>query len=203
MDRDMHRAIWASSLLLLLGAAAPVRAEALAPQTAEGIARCERCHGAGADSPATFIPRLNGQQADYIVKRLKDFTQPVPQGPHAIETMSAAAPEAPEASRAAIAAYFARQKPMTAAPGRLARQGRQIYEQGIDAQNVVACSRCHGADARGHDAIPGLMGQHADYLKTQLWLFHFPLRASRLMHENTEYLTADQVDALVSFLAGK
>jgi cytochrome c553 len=47
-----------------------------------------------------------------------------------------------------------------------------------------------------------LAGQHADYLKTQLWALNFALRESDTMHQNADKLSSDQIDALVSYLAG-
>lgn len=193
----------ALGVLIALSSTVAAIAQERPQQPVYPVAKCEHCHGAGGDSPNALTPRLNGQQPGYIVKRLKEFLQPAPKGPHAIETMSQAASDDLDNSRAALAAYFGRQKPMTAAQGALAKQGRLIYRRGIDSEGIVACQQCHGANGEGHDTVPRIAGQHSDYLRTQLWLFRFPLRGSRLMHVNTERITADQVDALVAFLGRK
>ena len=49
---------------------------ALAGDPAAGEARsktCVACHGADGNSAAAEFPRLAGQQADYLVKALKDY----------------------------------------------------------------------------------------------------------------------------------
>lgn len=79
--------------------------------------------------------------------------------------------------------------------------GRQIYENGIVAQNIPACQACHGPRGEGKGAIPRLAGQHADYLKTQMWVFSFQLRENDIMHPNTKNMRGDQIDALASYLA--
>ncbi len=65
----------------------------------------------------------------------------------------------------------------------------------------MACQQCHGPRAEGHDATPRLAGQHADYLKNQLWNFSLRMRENNLMHPNTKMLSESEINALVSYLA--
>ena len=76
-----------------------------------------------------------------------------------------------------------------------------IFEKGSAADNVIACTLCHGAQGEGHDATPRIAGQHADYLKSQLRLFNMKFREHVLMNPNTKTMTENTMDALTSYLA--
>jgi cytochrome c553 len=166
------------------------------------VKKCEGCHGPGGNSTVATTPRLNGQQPDYIVARLKDFLDVTKETPHATYNMWQVVKDLQDSERTALARYFAGQAPTPAKPGALAAQGMQIYDHGVPAQQIPACAGCHGAHGEGKGAIPRIAGQHADYLKTQLWVFSFQLRENNVMHPNTNQMHGDQIDALVSYLAG-
>jgi len=163
---------------------------------------CERCHGARGDSQVTTTPRLNGQQAGYIVDRLKKLSGDTRTNPHAkIGMFKELAAADSDAARLSIANYFSRQTPTSPKPGTRAAEGKQIFENGSPAENVIACNQCHGAQGEGHDATPRIAGQHADYLKAQLGLFNLKFREHVLMNPNTKTMTEKTMDALVSYLA--
>jgi len=166
------------------------------------IKSCEACHGPGGNSTVSTTPRLNGQHAEYIVARLKDFLDVTRETPHASYNMWVVVTNLQDSARSAIAAYFARQTPAQPKPGSQASLGKQIYENGVSVQGIPACAGCHGPQGEGQGAVPRLAGQHADYLKTQLWVFSFQLRENNVMHPNTNKIHGDQVDALASYLAG-
>jgi cytochrome c553 len=46
--------------------------------------------------------------------------------------------------------------------------GKKIYEEGAPETNVPACMACHGAEAKGQEAIPRLAGQLHDYIFSKL-----------------------------------
>jgi len=73
-----------------------------------------------------------------------------------------------------LAAYYAAQQPAQQPSESSAAQvaaGRSIFENGLSAKGVPACSTCHGSEGRGSGAFPRLAGQHADYLIKQLLVF--------------------------------
>ena len=187
------------TVLGLLGGQALAQAAATAP--ADVIKSCESCHGAGGNSTVTTTPRLNGQQAGYIAARLRDFSDITRETPHATYNMWQVVASLPEETRNAVARYFAGQPPTEANPGAQAAAGRAIYEKGVPGQSIPACITCHGAHGEGRGAIPRLAGQHADYFKTQLWVFSFQLRENNVMHPNTNQMHQNQMDALASYLA--
>jgi cytochrome c553 len=106
-----------------------------------------------------------------------------------------------DASKGAIAQYFASQRPTGPKPGARAAEGRIIYENGIAAENVIACNQCHGPLGEGHGPAPRIAGQHAEYLNAQLRLFNVKFREHKLMNPNTKTMTPKTMEALVSYLA--
>lgn len=177
-----------------------VSSQAWSATQSEILQTCERCHGPGGDSHVTTTPRLNSQQAQYIVDRLKRFSSLTRGNPHAQIGMFKELSQN-DAESVSIANYFAGQPPTAPKPGALAAEGRRIFEQGNAAENVIACNQCHGAHGEGHDATPRIAGQHADYLKAQLRLFNLKFRDHVLMKPNTETMSQKTMDALASYLA--
>jgi cytochrome c553 len=54
-------------------AQAPVAAKAGALTGKDWAERCDKCHGPQAVNPSIIVPRIEGQQAAYLVKALKDY----------------------------------------------------------------------------------------------------------------------------------
>src|SRR3954462_12021796 len=157
---DLARRLVTCATLSCL-AAAPAMAQANSAAGPPGVQSCESCHGPGGDSKVSTTPRLNGQQAGYIRARLKALTSGQ-SNPHAqIDILKPLSGQS-QTARTAIAQYFARQPPSAPRPGARAAEGKQIYEKGAAADNVIACNQCHGAGGEGHDGVPRLAGQHAD-----------------------------------------
>ena len=168
---------------------------------ADIVRSCETCHGPGGNSVVPSTPRLNGQQADYIVNWLKDFLDVTRDARHPTNSMWDIVSSSNNSTRSAIANYFAHQPHTDSKPGALAAEGKRIYEKGVAAHDVIACQLCHGAHGEGHDATPRLAGQHTVYLKAQLLTFSVQFRDNDLMHPNTDQMTDGEIDALTSYLA--
>lgn len=162
---------------------------------------CQSCHGVGGDSKVATTPRLNGQQAGYIVARLKKLSSLTKTNPHAKIGMFKDLSSQNEATLVSLAQYFASQPPTSPKPGARAAEGKLIYEKGSAADNVIGCAQCHGAQGEGHDTTPRIAGQHADYLKAQLRLFSMKFRDHVVMSPNTKTMRDATMDALVSYLA--
>jgi len=163
---------------------------------------CQNCHGPKGDSTSSTFPRLNGQQADYITAQLKNFRSHSRTDPHARAYMWGMASQLDDAMVDGLGKYYAAQAPtQPQSGGALAAEGKKIFMDGVDAQNIPACEACHGEHAEGMGAMPRLAGQHGDYLKKQLEQFRSTLRESEVMHANTKDMTDSQIEALVSYLA--
>jgi len=163
---------------------------------------CQSCHGPQGNSVSATFPRLNGQQADYIAAQLKNFRDQSRSDPHARAYMWGMASQLDDGMINGLAKYFTAQTPtQPQSGGALAAEGKKIYMNGVEAQNVPACQACHGDHGEGNSVMPRIAGQHADYLKTQLEAFRSTLRESDVMHANTKEMTNSQIEALVSYLA--
>lgn len=132
--------------------------------------------------------------------RLQDFLDASKETPHA-SYMVHVVKDMPESSKVAIAKYFANQKPTDPSPTSQESSGQHIFEIGYPAFNIPACQTCHGPRGEGHGAIPRLAGQHAEYLRNQLWSFSLKLRKNAVMHANIMQMNSGQIDALVTYLA--
>jgi cytochrome c553 len=168
----------------------------------EATSVCQDCHGPQGNSVSATFPRLNGQQADYIALQLKNFRDQKRSDPHARAYMWGMASQLDDAAISGLAKYYAGQKPtQPQSGGALAAEGKKIFMDGAETQNIPACQACHGEHGEGAGVMPRIAGQHANYLKTQLEAFRSTLRESDIMHANTSDMTDSQIEALVSYLA--
>ena len=181
----------------------PAQAQtANAPQLVRRV--CQNCHGPDGNSTSATFPRLNGQQAGYVVAQLKKFRGHSRGDPHAMAYMWGMAAQLGDEQIADIAKYLSARKPTEPQKGgTLAAEGQKIYSDGVEAHNVPPCAACHGDHGEGNGEIPRLAGQHADYLKTQLEDFRSLLRNNEVMHANTKDMTNREIEAVVSFLANE
>jgi cytochrome c553 len=119
---------------------------------------CEDCHGTSAQGYRGYypIPRLAGQQTQYLRNQLRAFIDRSRPNPIMSNVAHVLRPGMIEA----ITAYFHRlhPPPIGGEPRRLVAAGRAIFENGVPEHNVAACAACHGPDATGHGEIPRLAG---------------------------------------------
>ena len=162
---------------------------------------CQGCHGADGNSKATSTPRLNGQQVEYMVARLKKLSDATRNDPHLKLGMLKELSSQNNATRVSVAQYFGEHSATGAKPGIRASEGKHIYENGLAAENVIACSLCHGPQGEGHNVAPRIAGQHAQYLTAQLQLFNLKFREHVLMGPNTKTMSRNTMEVLTSYLA--
>jgi cytochrome c553 len=152
---------------------------------------CSGCHEIDGRSQLPYIPRLAGQNAAYLERKLGNFhdasSSPVDEAVSLIvrgsrdqgftrpaaANMFGIAHAISEQDLKAAAEWYAAQPP---APGRsvnskLLEQGRSVFMNGLQSQGLAACQTCHGAEGQGSNLAPRLAGQNAGYLVTQLALF--------------------------------
>ena len=165
------------------------------------IAKCQACHGRDGNSSTGEVPRLNGQSWVYIANRVRSFRDVTKQTAHATQFMFDVNSGVTDAVLLDLAHYFASQPPAAAMPaGALAEKGRRLYQKG-DGKAVPACQTCHGATGEGQDANPRLNGQHAAYLRRQMESFSLLTRVHEAMNPRARDMTAEQISALVAYLA--
>jgi cytochrome c553 len=132
------------------------------------IEYCKTCHGLSGQGYRGFfpIPRLAGQQTEYIENQLAAFIERRRENKYMYDVAHVLSP----ATRAALAKHFRglNAKPLEGASKKLVAMGKKIYEEGVPETNVPACMACHGSEAKGQDAIPRLAGQLHDYFFNKL-----------------------------------
>lgn len=177
-------------------AATPVSVEETVQQV------CANCHGRQGESAGPAYPHLAGQNAAYITKQLHDFKS----GRRNNRAMREMMAEYSDADLVALGGYYASMKPVPhqVADPALARAGRVLFNAGRAESAVPACAACHGAQARGSEALPRLAGQHAQYLERQLEDFGQRVRTNdnAVMHDIASRLREQDRRAVASYLSG-
>lgn len=129
---------------------------------------CKTCHGIeGQGFRGSFpMPRLAGQQPEYIANQLQAFIDKRRANP----VMFGVAHVLDPAMVKALSEYFKSldPKPLGGAVKGNAAEGKRIFEEGVPSANVPPCASCHGQDAKGADAFPRLAGQLPDYIFRKL-----------------------------------
>ena len=191
-------------------AALQVQAESLIDGSAEDgktkAVTCAACHGADGISVNPLWPNLAGQGAPYLVAQLKAFKEGTRENP----LMTSQAMMLSEQDMADLAVYFeGLPAPVQAvADPKLVGKGEALYRGGDVTEQVAACIACHGPTGAGNPAAayPALKGQHAAYTAKQLRDYASGERVSdgktRIMREIAGKLSADQIDALASYVQG-
>lgn len=164
---------------------------------------CVGCHGYDGNSTNPIYPALAGQGQDYLIKQLRDFKSGARTDAHMTSMVAAVNMD----DIADIAAYFAAQqrKPASTA-SQDSETGKLIYQNGIAAKDLAACSSCHGADGKGNDAIkfPSLAGQHTDYVAKMLKDFRSGERhndTQSMMRDIAAALDDREIEALSRYIA--
>jgi cytochrome c553 len=172
------------------------------------ISYCQDCHGRSGQGYRGFypIPRLAGQQPDYLKNQLQAFVE------HR-RTNNVMFNVAHSLSPAMINALANRFRdfdpaPIGGAPRNLVQAGRRIFEDGVPDANVAACAACHGPDATGRDQFPRLAGQLNTYVIKVLnnWSKErgqIPMRpdVSAVMQPVAHSLTRSQVEAVAAYVS--
>ncbi|MGP8233720.1 MAG: c-type cytochrome [Methylovirgula sp.] len=169
---------------------------------------CMTCHGVAAQGfRGVFpIPRLAGQQPQYIKNQLSAFIERRRMNPVMFRVAHVLSPTMIDG----LAAYFAtlNPKPLGGAPENLVAAGKVIFENGIPSQNVPPCASCHGPQAKGSDQFPRLAGQLNDYIINKLtnWTKERgqdPKKpdTSAIMAPIAHMLTTEQITEVAAYLS--
>ena len=187
----------------------------LASQAANGFSKqafeskldyCETCHGNSGQGFRGYVtmPRLAGQQPQYIENQLRAFIEHRRKNPVMANVAHAIDPKMVPA----LAAHFhmLNPPPFGGAPKNSAALGKKILEDGLPEDNVPACFACHGLKAEGGGQIPRLAGQLYWYIIKVLsnWSTERGQGASdisAIMLPTTHNLTYAQVEALAAYLS--
>jgi cytochrome c553 len=165
----LERAIQAAILVVGLAAAAHAQDRDFSKAEFDAkVAYCKTCHGvSGQGFRGSFpMPRLAGQQPEYIQNQLQAFIDRRRTNPVMFNVSHVLSPSMVRA----LGAYFKdlNPPPLGGAPKDNVAEGRRIYLDGIPSAEVPPCASCHGPEAKGADAFPRLAGQLNDYVYRKL-----------------------------------
>ena len=138
------------------------------------IQDCSNCHGLNGQSVSAQFPKLAGQQPDYLKAQLTDFKGHTRRDVFGTQFMWGFT-NLTQLQVDQLAEYFSSQPPMKGKVNSSAnlKKGESIFNNGLPAQGVLACSSCHGPQALGVGEIPRLAGQHSSYLYKQIMVFKY------------------------------
>ncbi|SAL79740.1 c-type cytochrome [Caballeronia telluris] len=133
---------------------------------------CSNCHGVTGVSVSPMFPKLADQPREYLIDQLTDFKSHHRSDPNARRYMWGFT-HLTEAQIEELASYFSAQQSTTGRLGdtALVERGATIFEAGLPDKGVAACGSCHGQHGEGVGQFPRLVGQHADYVVKQLFVF--------------------------------
>jgi len=168
---------------------------------------CQTCHGiSGQGFRGAFpIPRLAGQQPEYIENQLKAFIEHRRINPVMFNVAHVLSPGMLEALTTKFKELDP--KPLGGAPRNIVPDGKMIYEKGLG-PDVPACASCHGATAKGDGQFPRLAGQLNDYVIKKLTNWDTErgqdkanVDTSIIMQPIAHNLTAAQITAVAAYLS--
>ena len=168
---------------------------------------CKDCHGRSAQGFHGYfpIPRLAGQQPEYLKNQLEAFVE----HRRTNNIMFNVAHSLSSGMMDALANDFRELNPPPLGGGarHLAPTGEKIFQTGIPEANVAACAACHGPEAQGSGEIPRLAGQLPDYVFNKLinWSKERGQNPtepdiSAVMNPVAHSLTRPQVEAVAAYL---
>ena len=168
---------------------------------------CKTCHGLQGQGYLGYspMPRLAGQQPDYIEAQLRAFIERRRTNPIMFNVAHVLSP----AMLADLATHFRNldPKPFGGAPRGALAEGKRIFEEGLPEANVPACSACHGMEGKGQHEIPRLAGQLYAYTVGQLtgWKKErgqgSAVDTSAIMAPTAHNLTRSQVEAVAAYVS--
>ena len=168
---------------------------------------CKTCHGLQGQGYLGYfpMPRLAGQQPDYIEAQLRAFIERRRTNPIMFNVAHVLSPS----MLTDLATHFSNlnPKPFGGAPRGSLAEGKKIFDEGLPDANVPACSACHGMEGKGQNEIPRLAGQLYPYIVGQLtgWKKErgqgSAVDTSAIMAPTAHNLTRSQIEAVAAYVS--
>lgn len=179
---------------------APLQLEAN-PERGETLAyTCTGCHGVPGYRnvyPSYHVPKLGGQNADYLEIALQAYRR----GSRFHQTMQAQAASLTDQDIVDIAAYFAGQGEENPSRGISAASAAKIS---AGERRATACVPCHGESGVAQSAQwPDLAGQHASYLEQSLKQYKQGTRPNQVMAPLVASLDDEALAELAAYYAAQ
>lgn len=144
------------------------RSAVMPGDVADKLGYCKDCHGPSAQGYRGYfpIPRLAGQQPEYLENQLRAFIEHRRTNNIMFNVAHALNPSMVVALAESFHAL--NPPPIGGAPANRVAAGKKIFEDGVPDANIAACAACHGPDATGSGEIPRLAGQLYPYVVKEL-----------------------------------
>lgn len=176
---------WMIASLLMFAGASVVMADAPPAKSQT----CVACHGAAGESVNPEWPNLAGQHEEYLAIQIRAFRD----GTRANPAMAPFVKDLSDADIEALAAYYSKLKPATAANGK-----PELVAVGENLSGY--CKACHGMEGVPvANAWPIIAGQHAAYLQKQLAAYKSGERVNSFMQAAIGHLGDAEFEALAAY----
>jgi cytochrome c553 len=182
----------------------PTYARSAAAVPADAV-MCGTCHGMRGEGAQGGVPRLAGQNTDYMAHALSLFKA----GTRKSAIMQPIAARLSDTQMRALAIYSSQQKaPIPRARSALSPvlvpAGKRLAEAG--GTNVAPCFSCHGAKGQGTGPrFPGIAGQPAQFVIDRIHEFQARARNAvpqpGTMTAVAAMMSEDQVQAAAAYLS--
>jgi cytochrome c553 len=203
-----------SASLFSLDAAAQTAAKApavppppLAPLSIQGDATrgavlaetCKGCHGVPGSHnayPSYYVPKLGGQNLEYIEIALQGYRR----GTRSHPTMQAQASSLSDQDIADLATFFA----AWAGEPETGKSDASAHAVDQGKQKAAVCQQCHGeAGVASAKQWPNLAGQHLSYLEQALNQYKNGQRADLLMGQQVAALDEAAIAELAAYFSAQ
>jgi cytochrome c553 len=181
---------------------APLLPIALAGDAARGAVigqTCTGCHGIPGSfnaQPAYHVPKLGGQNADYLEIALQGYRR----GTRGHETMHAQASSLSDQDIADLAAYF----DSFEGEAEIGRTHASEAKIAAGRAKSTTCAACHGAEGvAASSQWPNLAGQHETYLLVALESYKNGGRVDMVMNPLMTALDEQTLEELAAFFASQ
>src|ERR1700726_3484415 len=201
----LQRVLQTAILAVVFGAAG--RADGAEHGLQAKLEYCKTCHGLSGQGYLGYfpMPRLAGQQPEYIEAELRAFIERRRTTPIMFNVAHVLSPS----MLTALATHFRglNPKPFGGAPRGSIATGKRIYEEGLPEANVPACPACHGTEGKGQNEIPRLAGQLYAYTVGQLTAWKkergqgSAVDTSAIMAPTAHNLTRSQIEAVAAYVS--
>lgn len=172
--------------------ASPAQLEAAYKTGAKVAAFCANCHGDSGNSLKPDVPNLAGQNPDYLLEQMRQFTT----GERRNEFMQGLIKALKPQEKVGAVVYFSTQEVLQKPANNTALAGR--------GQNYYArnCVSCHGEEGRGNEKMARIAGQQPVYLSLALKRYRdgSSVRKDPMMAASTQPMTDADIAAVVAYV---
>ena len=160
---------------------------------------CKGCHGVPGSHnayPSYYVPKLGGQNLEYIEIALQGYRR----GTRSHPTMQAQASSLSDQDIADLATFFS----AWAGEPETGKSDASAHEVDQGKQRAAVCQQCHGeAGVASAKQWPNLAGQHFSYLEQALNQYKSGQRADLLMSQQVAALDEAAIAELAAYFSAQ